>query len=61
MTQEELWLKKYDEVVSFIETNKRNPSHHFYEERNMHSWVRHNRKMMKAGEMKEERRDLFKG
>lgn len=33
MTQEELWLKEYDEVVSFIETNKRNPSKYDDEER----------------------------
>lgn len=28
MTQEEKWLAKYDEVVAFIKTNKRNPSKH---------------------------------
>lgn len=26
MKQDDAWLKKYVEVVSFIETNKRNPS-----------------------------------
>ena len=61
MTQDERWIELYNEVIAFIMENHRNPSHHFYEERNMHSWVRHNRKMMKAGEMKEDRRDLFKG
>jgi hypothetical protein len=25
MTQDEKWLARYDEVVEFIETNKRNP------------------------------------
>lgn len=33
MTQEELWLRKYQEVVVFIEKNKRNPSKHDDEER----------------------------
>ena len=33
MTQEEKWLAKYDEVVAFIKTNKRNPSKHSDEER----------------------------
>ena len=33
MTQNELWLMKYQEVVAFIETNKRNPSKHSDEER----------------------------
>ncbi len=28
MTQDELWLKKYQEVKAFIETNRRNPSRH---------------------------------
>ena len=35
MTQDELWLNKYQEVVRFIETNKRNPSKHSDEERGM--------------------------
>ena len=26
MTQDEAWLKKYNDVITFIETNKRNPS-----------------------------------
>ena len=53
--QDERWNLRYDEVKSFIETNHRNPSHHFYEERNMHSWVKHNRKQMNAGTLKPER------
>lgn len=32
MTQDEHWLKKYQEVVDFIETNKRNPSKYNQEE-----------------------------
>ena len=33
MTQDESWQEKYNEVVAFIETNKRNPSKHNDEER----------------------------
>ena len=33
MTQDETWLNKFQEVVAFIETNKRNPSKHDDEER----------------------------
>ncbi|MBO5627632.1 MAG: hypothetical protein J5965_00960 [Aeriscardovia sp.] len=33
MTQDERWIVKYIEVVTFIETNKRNPSKHDEEER----------------------------
>ncbi len=35
MTQEERWLLKYNEVVSFIESNHRNPSKHRIEEHDM--------------------------
>ena len=41
MTQEELWLKKYQEVKAFIETNHRNPSRHNPEERFKYcNWVK---------------------
>ena len=57
MTQDQLWLNKYEEVVPFIETNKRNPSKHDDEERGRFlNWIKHNRKLYAAGEMKEERR-----
>lgn len=40
MTQDEAWLKKYNEVISFIETNKRNPSRHNPEERGQYlNWL----------------------
>lgn len=32
MTQDETWLKKYKDVLTFIETNHQNPSHHNSEE-----------------------------
>lgn len=32
MTQDEKWVTKYNEVVTFIETNKLNPSKHRIEE-----------------------------
>ena len=35
MTQDEKWMVKYQEVVEFIRTNKRNPSKHRIEEHNM--------------------------
>ena len=33
MTQDEKWMKKYKELVDFIEVNHRNPSKHDSEER----------------------------
>ena len=60
MTQDELWLEKYQELVTFIETNKRNPSKHDDEERGRYlNWLKHNRKLYAAGEMKEDRVEMF--
>ena len=61
MTQEERWLAKYNEVKSFIETNKRNPSKYDAEERgDYYMWLKHNRKQMNAGKMKAERMEKFR-
>lgn len=57
--QETRWITRYNGVMDFMAKNHRNPSHHFYEERNMHSWVRHNKKLMKAGKMNQKRVELF--
>lgn len=60
MTQEERWLRRYEEIVGFIETNKRNPSRHRLEEHDMLNWLKANRKHMNAGKMKPERLEKFK-
>lgn len=60
MTQEERWQKRYDEVVDFIEANKRNPSKHRIEEHDMLNWLKASRKKMNAGELKEERLAKFR-
>ena len=45
MTQDEKWIAKYNEVVTFIETNKRNPSKYDAEERgDYYTWLKANRK-----------------
>ena len=59
MTQEEKWQIRYDEVVGFIETNKRNPSRHRIEEHDMLNWLKANRKAMNTGKMKVERVEPF--
>lgn len=60
MTQEEQWFSKYNEVMSFIETNKRNPSKHNPEERYKYcNWIKHNKKLMKEGDLKSERMEKF--
>ena len=60
MTQEEKWMARYEEVVDFIKTNRRNPSKYVAEDRDMLNWLKANRKAMNAGKMKPERVDKFK-
>ena len=49
MTQDELWLAKWQEAIDVLETNHRKPSKFVPEERNMRSWWKHNKKHMNAG------------
>lgn len=61
MTQDEKWNERYNEVVTFIETNKRNPSRYNDTERGLYcNWLHHNRKLMNAGALKPERGEKFK-
>lgn len=59
MTQEERWMTRYEEVVSFIEANHRNPSKYVGPERELVNWTKQQRKLMNAGELKPERVVLF--
>ena len=60
MTQDELWLAKWQEAIDFLETNYRKPSKFILEERNMRSWWKHNKKLMNDGDLKLESLELFK-
>ena len=60
MTQEERWKVRYQEVVTFILENRRNPSRHRIEEHDMLNWVKANRKALNAEKMKPERVEQFK-
>lgn len=59
MTQDEKWQAKYDEVMEFIKTNKRNPSKHRIEEHDMLNWIKHQRKLSNAGQLRSERVEMF--
>ena len=59
MTQDEKWRVRYEEVVSFIETNHRNPSKYNMEERNMYNYIKYTRKQLNQGLLKEDRIDAF--
>ena len=60
MTQDERWQKRYEEVVDFVESNRRNPSKYVAEERLMVHFLKRCRKLMNAGELKEPRLGMFK-
>ena len=60
ITQDERWQKRYEEVKRFIEENKRNPSKHRIEEHDMLNWVKQQRKLVNAGELKPERMEKFR-
>lgn len=53
-------MKRYNEVVSFIETNRRNPSKYVGAERGLVNWTKQQRKLMNTGELKEPRLGMFK-
>ena len=59
MRQDERWLARYNEMKTFIETNKRNPSKHRMEEHDILNWLKANRKVINAGKMKPERIKMF--
>ena len=59
MTQDERWMARYTEVKSFIESNHRNPSRRRIEEHLKLNFLKHNRKLMNAGALKEDRREMF--
>ena len=60
MDQDTRWLNKYEEVVSFIETNHRNPSKYVAEDRDMWNWLKANRKALNAGTLKADRVEKFR-
>ena len=58
--QEERWMTRYKEVVRFIETNHRSPSKYVEAERELVNWMKQQRKLMNAGELKDSRIGMFK-
>ena len=60
MTQDEKWMARYNEVMTFIEREHRNPFKYRLEEHNHLNWLKANRKAMNAGKMKPERVEKFR-
>lgn len=59
MTQDERWVVKYNEVIKFIDSNKRNPSKYVDSERGLRNWVKQQKKLMNAGALEEQRLKMF--
>lgn len=59
VTQEERWNLRYQEVVEFINGNKRNPSKYAPEERTLVNWIKQQRKLVNKGELGPGRVEMF--
>ena len=53
-------MANYKEVMLFIKKNGRNLSKYNLEERRLFTWLKHQRKVMNAGEMRLERVERFR-
>lgn len=60
MNQNERWIMKWQTAVAFIETNKRNPSKFEGSEREIKNWIKHQRKLLNTGSLKEDRMEKFR-
>lgn len=49
MTQEDSWMRHFNEIMQHIQRNKRRPSKHRPEERKMHNWIKYNKKLLAKG------------
>lgn len=59
MDQDTRWLTKYYEVMDFMETNHRNPSKPYDEEKLKYHWVKHTKKQLNQGLLKPESVEIF--
>ncbi len=56
MKSDEMWLLKWQEYMSFLETNKRRPSKYHVENRRLVNWLKYNRKMFRDNKLDEVRK-----
>ena len=59
MDQETRWMTRYEEVKTFIEINKRNPSKYVDSERGLRNWVKQQKKLLNAGALEGQRLMMF--
>ncbi len=60
MTLDDIWLQKWQEYMSFLETNKRRPSKYHVEDRRLVNWLKYNRKMFRINKLCEVRKEKLK-
>lgn len=60
MTQEERWKANWQEVMDFMEANKRRPSKYVDSERGLRNWWKHQQKLFNAGLLKTDRIEMYK-
>lgn len=60
MKSEHNWQQHYNEIITFMEKNKRRPSKHRLEDHAMFDWIKYNKKRMARGLMPEHRVEQFK-
>jgi hypothetical protein len=60
MTQNERWIAQWQEVMDFMEVNKRRPSKYVDSERGFRNWWKHQQKLFNAGLLKEDRIEMYK-
>jgi len=60
MTQDERWKANWQEVMDFMEVNKRRPSRYVDSERGLRNWWKHQQKLFNAGLLKEDRIGMYK-
>lgn len=60
MTQEEHLLLKYNEVIAFMEKNKRDSSRYDNSDRGLYcNWIKHHKILIKAEELKPNRAEII--
>ena len=60
MTQDEQWTTHWQGVLDFMQQNRRKPSKHRPEERDMHNWWKRQKKLLNADKMPPERLERFR-
>ena len=57
--QDERWNEHYEEVMHFVKMNKRRPSKYSISERQLHNWIKYNKKRMARQLLPADRTDKF--